>query len=250
MDNLQQESEVTIGMATVSDYDRIAGLFIYPVDESYKDTVKSIYQYLQAEYPEAAADMEPFISYVGHSTFREMQELYLRSFDVQAITSLDIGYILFGEDYKRGQLLVHLNQEHKQAGNNCHTELADHLPNVLRLIARIREDSLRDEIATRLVMPALRKMMREFTPEKLQKKDEIYKKHQKTVLEYSQPYRVIYLTLLQALFSVMKRDFKYDPEEADEAHVKGCEESAVCSKAEGADFEKNIEMEMTIEKEK
>jgi hypothetical protein len=32
--------------------------------------------------------------------------LFTRSFDVQAVTTLDLGYIVFGEDYKRGELLV------------------------------------------------------------------------------------------------------------------------------------------------
>ena len=64
-------------------------------------------------------------------------ELYLRTFDVQAITTLDIGYVLFGEDYKRGALLAGLSAEHKKVSNDCGIELADHLPNVLRLLPKM-----------------------------------------------------------------------------------------------------------------
>ena len=45
----------------------------------------------------------------------------------QVLATLDIGYVLFGDDYKRGELLANLNQEHRKANNDCGTELADHL---------------------------------------------------------------------------------------------------------------------------
>ncbi len=261
--NIELETEIIPATDGISDYELLADLFIYPNSEFYKDKITDIYGYLLKTTPEAAEAMAQFMEFLESATLKDMQELYLRSFDVQAITTLDIGFILFGEDYKRGQLLVHLNQEHREAGNICHTELSDHLPNVLRLLPKMKDEIMRNEIATRLVIPAIVKMTREFTPEKIQKKDEIYKKHQKTILDFSEKYRSVYFTLLQALLVSMKKDFGYDPAAVDNIRVTGCEETSSCSvppdQSESEirigstgemDYNRNIENELTIEKEK
>ena len=46
----------------------------------------------------------------------EVQEVFTRSFDVQSITTLGVGYVMFGDDYKRGEMLVNLNRELRDAG--------------------------------------------------------------------------------------------------------------------------------------
>jgi len=81
---------------------------------------------------------------------------------VNALCYLDIGYILFGEDYKRGEFLVKLSQEHKTAGNDCGSELADHLPNILRLFEKAEDKKFVEELAYCLVIPALREMLSGF----------------------------------------------------------------------------------------
>lgn len=244
---------------TLCDYELLADLFIYPNQDNYKERITEIYNYLLQVLPEAAEELRMFLMLTQSSSLKEMQELYLRSFDVQAITTLDIGFILFGEDYKRGQLLVNLNREHKEVGNICHTELADHLPNVLRLVNKMTNIPMRDEIVGRLVLPAIVKMISEFSIEKIGKKDEVYKKHQMTVLEYSLEYRTIYKNLLQAVFFVLKKDFGYTPAKAVGAEVKNniekqslCaeEDSCSCSNEDDEnDFKSTIETEMIIEKD-
>ena len=105
--------------------------------------------FLDRQYPEAGAALNAFTGFVSHASLVEQEELFTRSFDVQAVTTLDLGYVLFGDDYKRGALLVNLNREHREAGNPCHNELADHLPNVLRLLPKLQDAALRDELVDR-----------------------------------------------------------------------------------------------------
>lgn len=193
-------------------YELLANLFIYPENEAYKKKIKAVYEYLLKTLPEAAEALKGFMEFTAASSIVEIQELFLRSFDVQAITTLDIGFILFGEDYKRGKLLVHLNEEHRKAGNNCETELADHLPNLLRLLPKMNDETMQAELATFLLLPAVVKMISEFSYEKIDKKDVVYKKHQKVILEYSPNYRTVYQNCLQTLFLVLKNDFGYEPE--------------------------------------
>lgn len=245
---------------TLTDYELLSTLFFYPENESDLSKIKDVYAYLSANLPESAEVMKPFMEFMAISSIGEIQELFLRSFDIQAITTLDIGFILFGEDYKRGQLLVHLNMEHREAGNNCHTELSDHMPNVLCLLSKMKNNDMRKEIATRLLGPAVVKMLEEFYPEKVEKKDKVYKKHLKTVIDYSKKYRTVYQTLLQALIIALKKDFDFEPEKtvtpADKDgkdSVSAVEELLSCSTCSSAsptmpDYTRNIETEMNIEK--
>jgi len=249
METTNHNETNTATTSSLKDYGLLANLFMYPANENYKEKIKEVYQYLQKELPEAAGALQRFAEYTEASSFMEMQELFLRSFDLQAITTLDIGFILFGEDYKRGKLLVHLNEEHKNAGNDCETELADHLPNLLRLLPRMKDEEMQFEIATLLIQPAVVKMMKEFSPEKIQKKDEVYKKHQKVILEFSQNHRTVYQSCLHALFIALKSDFGYIPQE--EVSMNRREEFAdpnnpasAPSAAPDKDFSQNIETEM------
>jgi nitrate reductase assembly molybdenum cofactor insertion protein NarJ len=242
----------------LSDYDLISGLFIYPQNNSYAKRGEEVYNHFSVTIPEAAEVMKPFTEFITNSTVQEMQELFLRSFDVQAITTLDIGFTLFGEDYKRGQLLVNLNREHREAGNDCHTELSDHLPNILRLLPKMKDETMRNEIALRLLIPAVEKMINEFEGKKIEKKDEIYKKNLKTVIEYSPVYRTVYQSLLQALFIALKNDFGYEPYttevpsgvEEQDISILSCSDKIACNSCNpvAKDYSGNIEIEMNIEK--
>ena len=257
MEKLKENIETSSALL-IMNYGILSDLFYYPENEGYKLKMKEIHAYLLDVLPEAADAMQPFMDFMDISSFQEIQELFLRSFDLQAITTLDIGFVLFGEDYKRGRLLVHLNEEHRNAGNNCHSELSDHLPNILNLLGKMKDEAIRNEIATRLVMPAIEKMIKEFSTDKIEKKDVVYKKHQKVLLDYSAGYRIVYQTLLQALFIAMKRDFDYVPEdyEAMKKQAGGSDEqqpflsprNAAADKSE-KDFVQNIETEMLTEKQ-
>ena len=260
MENTKDSNQNTQTAAAplTMNYGMLSDMFYYPENEGYKTKMKEIHAYLLNVLPEAADAMQPFMDFMEISSFQEIQELFLRSFDLQAITTLDIGFVLFGEDYKRGKLLVHLNEEHRNVGNDCHSELSDHLPNILNLLGKMKDIAIRNEIATRLVMPAIEKMIKEFSIDKIEKKDVVYKKHQKVLLDYSTGYRLVYQTLLQTLFIAMKKDFDYVPEdyEAMKKQAGGSDEqqpflsprNTTADKSE-KDFVQNIETEMLTEKQ-
>ena len=159
-------------------------------------------------YPRAAPRLEDFQRLLPKGHLVALRELHTRTFDVQAITSLDIGYTLFGEDYKRGALLANLSREHTRAGNDCGAELADHLPNVLRLLPKLTDLALQEEFVRVLLAPALREMIREFEPARLAKKEELYKKHHKTIIEAAAgETRTVYRHALEAVLEVLREDF-------------------------------------------
>jgi nitrate reductase assembly molybdenum cofactor insertion protein NarJ len=188
----------------------LADLFDYP-DAVFPERVHRALTAIREYCPAAVDDVEQFSALLPHDDLIAMQELYTRTFDVQAITTLDLGYVLFGDDYKRGELLSNLNREHTQHHNDCGSELADHLPNVLRLIPLLDDEVLVSELVTEIVAPALSQMIGEFSPERVQKKDESYQKQYKTLIEQpcsSTDVATLYQHALKALHAALKADFK------------------------------------------
>lgn len=191
-------------------YRLLSGLLEYP-NADYPETVAEICRFVDGRYPEAAESLNRFAELLPADDLLMMQELFTRSFDVQAIATLDIGYVLFGDDYKRGELLANLNQEHHKASNDCGTELADYLPNILRLMSMLRDEELIRDLAYAIIAPALLEMIGEFAPERLEKKNESYRKHYKTLIEtpavQTDEGVTLYKFALKGLYEVLKQDF-------------------------------------------
>jgi nitrate reductase assembly molybdenum cofactor insertion protein NarJ len=217
----------------VTHYEQVANLFAYP-DASFPNKVGEVFEFLKKSYPAAAQEVQLFYEGLPKMDLTKMQELFTRSFDVQAITTLDVGYVLFGDDYKRGEILSQLNREHKNAQNDCGKELADHLPNLLRLIAKLGNTELVRELVSEIVAPALWKMIGEFNPDRLNQKTKLYKKHYKTLLETAEHSAVIYVHALKALFAVLEQDFQIKKE--------------VLNRQPDHDFIKSVSTEMSVEK--
>lgn len=172
--------------------------------------VESVQEYLNQIYPEAAKAMIEFTEFARTISPWKWEEIYTRTFDVQAITTLDAGYVLFGDDYKRGELLVNLSKEHTKAGNDCETELADHLPNLLRLLYKVSDKDFKDDLIYLIIKPALKKIINEFDSRNIEKKNKIYEKHHRTLIQFENNYGTVYQYLLQALLMVLDEDFSDD----------------------------------------
>ncbi|MCK4773398.1 MAG: nitrate reductase molybdenum cofactor assembly chaperone [Candidatus Krumholzibacteria bacterium] len=190
-------------------YSRLADLFSYP-DAGFAQKVQKVQALLDDGCGEAAENLREFTNFASQASLLELEEVYTRSFDVQAVTTLDIGYVMWGDDYKRGELLVKLNGEHKEAGVDCGNELPDHLPNVLRLLDAMEKPELRDELVQLLVAPALRRIIGEFDSDRVKKKNITYVTQYKTLIDRSERYAEIYEKPLQTLYTLLKRDFDVD----------------------------------------
>jgi len=188
-------------------YSQVAELFAFPGPE-FAPRGRELLDFLRENYADAALEVEQFLDAIPERTL-DLQELHTRTFDVQSLTTLDIGYVLFGDDYKRGALLSNLNQEHSRAENDCRGELADHLPNLLRLIPKLKDQDLLDELVREILVPALMLMIREFDPERIGKKNASYQKHYKTLIDPAPGSdSTIYCRTLKALMHVLAKDFQ------------------------------------------
>ncbi len=188
------------------DYSKISDLFVFPQKGDYVDNVKDIQQYLSEVIPNVGEMLQPFTDVISKVSKKELEDLYLRSFEVQSITTLDIGYVVFGDDYKRGELLVNLNKEHKTYGIDCGDELADNLSNVLKLLNAIEDSELLNDLVNKIMAPALAKMIQGFGEDQIAAKEKVYMKHHKTLLNKHESF-TIYKHALFALYKALDYDF-------------------------------------------
>ncbi len=192
----------------INHYEKLAQLFQYPKTD-YKEKVKEAETVLTELYPETLSTFKQFSDFVSNSSHDEITEIFTRTFDVQAITTLDVGYVLFGDDYKRGELLVNLNREHREAANECTDELADNLANLLSLLPKMQNHDIRDELVEIIIMPGLIKIINEFDTKNINLKNKIYKKQYKTIIEQSEDYGRIFLIPLMVVYKIIENDFGY-----------------------------------------
>ena len=192
----------------INHYEKLAQLFQYPKMD-YKEKVKDAETVLSELYPETLITFKQFSDFVSNCSHDEITEIFTRTFDVQAITTLDVGYVLFGDDYKRGELLVNLNREHREAANECTDELADNLSNLLSLLPKMQNHDIRDELVEIIIMPGLIKIINEFDTKNINLKNKIYKKQYKTIIEQSEDYGRIFLIPLMVVYKIIENDFGY-----------------------------------------
>ncbi len=162
-------------------YKNLSAFLVYP-DDDFVAVVNACEQSLLPLHPLAAASVKTFHQGVSGLSATQREELYVATFDVQAVCCLDLGFVLFGEDYKRGRMLAYMKALSLQVGHDSGTELPDHLPVVLGLLTALTFEDGRSLVA-QLVLPAMTKMLSGFTGEN--------------------PYR----HALEAIESVLRQDF-------------------------------------------
>jgi nitrate reductase assembly molybdenum cofactor insertion protein NarJ len=148
-------------MKDLTHYDLLAEMFRYPTEEL-KAFCEKWREIIQVYDPGLILRLEPFAAHINDKPLPFQQEYYISTFDVQAMCSLDIGYVLFGEDYKRGIFLVNIKKEQLKVRNDCGSELPDHLPNILTLLPKIKDTDLAEELIFSLLIPAIHEMIVKF----------------------------------------------------------------------------------------
>jgi nitrate reductase assembly molybdenum cofactor insertion protein NarJ len=188
-------------------YRALAQVFAFP-GESYRDQVTACQALLDRDYPDAAAKFKRFSAFVAGISDWECEEIYTKTFHIQAICYLDLGYVIFGEDYKRGEFLVNMKEEQAKVDNDCGCEMADNLANVLELMARTADQDFLQELALRVLQPALVTMVSEFDDARMQLREKVLKKLHKALIQQDLPGGNIYRDALCALQAVLAQDFK------------------------------------------
>ncbi|MEP0823257.1 MAG: nitrate reductase molybdenum cofactor assembly chaperone [Ignavibacterium sp.] len=144
----------------------LAGLLAYPGRESLRDAeacCDALEREIAGRVPGSVLEsLRKYRTALGIFSAEELEELYTRTFDLNPVCSLDIGWHLFAENYDRGTFLVEMRNALKEHGLSESTELPDHLPTVLRLLARMEPDRAK-ALAGDSVLPAVRTMAKGFS---------------------------------------------------------------------------------------
>lgn len=136
-------------------YEVLAGLLEYPGEDWARR--------MSDAQPIAAADsVQWFIDGVELLSLSEVQELYTRTFDLNPACALEIGYHLFGENYKRGEFLAHLRETEAPFDLGQQHQLPDYLPVLLRLLTKLEDQELRTSLIADCLIPAIDKMFATF----------------------------------------------------------------------------------------
>lgn len=194
-------------MKSLQQFNILANLFRYP-KEGYIENVKECRDMLEISYPEAFVDFTIFYDIIKQKTFIEVEELFNKTFHIQAICYLDLGYVLFAEDYKRGEFLVKMKNEQRLVNNDCGEELADNLPNVLSLLPLMEDKDLVDELSVKIIIPSLEKMLDEFEASRMSLKEKVRKKKQKVIIQEDMKDKSLYQYAIHATLNVFKSAFK------------------------------------------
>jgi nitrate reductase delta subunit len=109
-----------------------------------------------------SAQVASFGSYIATLTLSELQELYTRTFDLNPACALEVGYHLFGENYKRGEFLANLRATEAPFELGQAQQLPDYLPVLLRLLPKLEDQELRSSLITECLIPAIEKMLGTF----------------------------------------------------------------------------------------
>ena len=140
-------------------YAILSPLLDYP-DDGYIARTDDCGRMLDERKDTVAPLVKPFTDAIGKMSTAEVQELYTRTFDINPVCTLEVGWHVYGEDYARGEFLVKMRQRLRECGLSESKELPDHLTHVLALLVRL-ESGEADELAAGYVLPALKKMLDE-----------------------------------------------------------------------------------------
>lgn len=142
-------------------YSSLASMFRYP-EEDYKTKMGELRNVLYTKYPDVIPSFEIFYNQLSESN-RDNEEYYLKTFEIEGICCMDLGYVLFGADYKRGDFLAKISHEQKLSNNDTGIELADHLPNLLSLLPKHKDQEFINELSYGLIIPAVKEMLTKFS---------------------------------------------------------------------------------------
>lgn len=101
--------------------------------------------------------LEAFALHVSLTPFTEVEETYTQAFDMNPACTLEIGWHLFGETYKRGSFLANMRASLREHGVEEGTSLPDFLPNLLRLLPRLSPEDAQGLVSD-CILPSLAKV--------------------------------------------------------------------------------------------
>ncbi|MEJ2353368.1 MAG: hypothetical protein P8Y03_26590 [Anaerolineales bacterium] len=110
-----------------------------------------------------------FVERIQGLSLGEWEELHTRTLDLNPPAAPYLGFQMWGESYKRGNFMAHLNYRIKEMEIETDGELPDHLIPVLRYLEAISERNATPSVELLEVLPPavdrMRKVLRKSEPD-------------------------------------------------------------------------------------
>ncbi len=138
-------------------YELFSAILDYP-DLKLSERVDETIALLSSFHGKAATLLREFQTFLAKTPMGTVEEIYSKTFDLQAVCYPYVGYHLFGEDHRRALFMAGLKGDYKANQFSCGNELPDHLGVMLRFLGKENQDG-RDEMIDLCIIPALKKMV-------------------------------------------------------------------------------------------
>jgi len=151
-------------------YEMFPKILSYPV-EGYRESVCKIRDEFskadshstefKQEYVRSIEQIDLFLEKTKELSLDDYEELYTRTFDINPVASLEIGWHIWGEAYERGVFLVTMRSILRKFEITESQELPDHLSHALAAAGKMEEAEANQFISTFLIK-ALGKILEGF----------------------------------------------------------------------------------------
>ena len=145
----------------IHSYKLLAELLMYPTDSTLA-TARLAAMFLEVRCREASKLVGAFTRDIEAAETTELEERYAAVFDFHPARTLDLGYQIFGETYKRGLFLVRMKEAVDSHAVEIGAELPDHLPTLLRLLPELETEEEPRDLVVEVILPCVEKILRTF----------------------------------------------------------------------------------------
>lgn len=117
----------------------IAEILEYPQEDFHKKLQKC--GNMLENFDEQIRDLfNNFVNYAKKSSIENLQELYVKTFELNSLCTLYAGVLIFGEDgFKRGTFMARLKQAYEEYSLENQNDLPDFIPYILRLASNLKD---------------------------------------------------------------------------------------------------------------
>lgn len=127
----------------------LAPLLVYP-NADLPLQVAFCREHLAAVDPALLGIAAPTLDFLESRPLYELEEFYTRTFDLNPVCTLEVGWHLYGEQYERGRFLARMRDLLRVVGQDEGGELPDFLPSLLCALARLPREEM-DDLAAALL---------------------------------------------------------------------------------------------------
>jgi len=148
-------------------FDSITRVFSYPGEEYMRNVARCSDLCAAARFDSdevgktVVARLDSFNVAIDGLSIGELEELYTRTFDINPVSSLEVGWHLHGETYERGAFLVQMRDLLRRCSIEESSELPDHLTHTLLAVGRMEKEEGSAFISSHL-LKAINKMLEGF----------------------------------------------------------------------------------------